>query len=405
MKAIQVNPSVPRYLVGRSGRFDRRLYWSGLSIVYADDVPEPPLPNGEWVTVGTRLGGICGTDMDIVQAKPIWYFEPFSSFPCTLGHEVVGTVARRGDAVEGWQVGDRVVVEPLLWCRPRGFDEPCRFCRVGEINRCERITEGAIAPGLLIGGCRSTGGGWSANFIAHQSQLYHVPPSVSDTNAVLVEPFSVALHAVSRSLPADHERVLIVGAGTIGLLTVAALRALGSQAEVLVLARHEFQSEAARRLGATDVLVGADFEAISARVEGRLFKPTLGRPVALGGVDRSFECVGNPRATDDALRLTRAGGTVTLVGAPVRAKDVDWTMIQAQELRVEGSMYYDHAADFGGRTWTTFELALDLMASGKVDLGWMVTHRFTLADHPRAFEMLIRRNRHSVLKAVFEFSA
>ena len=124
-----------------------------------------------------------------------------------------------------------------------------------------------------------------------------------------------------------------------------------------------------------------------------------------GGCDLVFECVGAEKTTDDAVRLTRSGGTVVMVSSPVVPKSVDWTAIQVQELKVEGSMYYDHAVNHQGHTGTTFELALELMASGKTDLGWMVTHRFPLARYAQAFDTLGRRDRHSVIKAVFEFDA
>lgn len=401
MQAIRLHPTIPRYLTGRLGRLNRRIYWSGLAAVRFEDVPEPALPGDEWVRVVTSLAGICGTDWDLVRVKPLWYLEPFASFPCTLGHEIVGIVSETGPAVRGWEPGERVVVEPLLWCRPRGFDSACPACSRGEINRCERTTEGTVSAGQIIGACRDTGGGWSSTLVVHQSQLYRVPEAVEDRVAVLIEPFAIGLHAALGNLPGDGERALIMGAGPIGLLTLAAIRALGSRAEILVAARHPFQADAAKRLGASEVFSDRElFASIGTRTGGRVFRPSLGRPVMVGGVDRSFECVGTPRATDDALRLTRAGGTVTLVSGPAAARGVDWTAIQAQELRVVGSMYYDHAVRLGDRTMTTFELSLELV--GSLDLGWMVTHRLRLDEYARAFEMLAERERHAVLKAAFE---
>jgi threonine dehydrogenase-like Zn-dependent dehydrogenase len=115
--------------------------------------------------------------------------------------------------------------------------------------------------------CRDTGGSWGACFTAHESQLYRVPNNVGDENAVLVEPFGVALHAVLQDIPGDDEPVLVIGAGAVGLLTIAALRALGSHARVLVLARCPFRAEAALKLGATEIIPsgrGRDYYAESA---------------------------------------------------------------------------------------------------------------------------------------------
>jgi threonine dehydrogenase-like Zn-dependent dehydrogenase len=407
MQAIQLSATIPRYLVGRLGDLAQRVYWSGYSVVYAGEVPEPELPTGEWVKIDTRLGGICGTDWNLVRVKPLWYLEPYSSQPFVLGHEIVGDIREVGSDVDGWYPGERVVVEPLLWCRPRGFDELCRSCDSGRINLCERMTDGSVSPGQMIGICRDTGGGWSSSLVAHATQLYRVPDSVTDENAVLVEPFAVGLHAALNHLPAPSDRVLIIGAGTIGLMTLQALRALGCAAEIFVIARHGYQGEAARRLGASDVFPtrGDFYDGIAGRIGARLFKPTMGKRVVQGGCDQTFECVGTSSATDDAIRLTRAGGTVVMVSAPVMPKTVDWTGLQVKELVVEGSMYYDRAVDHEGRTGSTFDLALHLMATGRVDLGWMVTHRFPLARYAQAFETLARRDRHRVHKATFSFSA
>ncbi len=406
MRAIQLNATIPRYLVGKLGNLAERIYWSGYSAVYVGEVTEPSLPNGEWVKIDTRLGGICGTDWDLVRVKPLWYLEPYSSQPFVLGHEIVGDIREVGDDVAGRQPGERVVVEPLLWCRPRGFNNLCRYCASGRINLCERMTEGSVSPGQIIGACRDTGGGWGSALVAHHSQLYRVPDAVSDENAVLVEPFAVGLHAALNHMPADNDRVLIIGSGTIGLMTLQALRALGSTATIFVLARHDYQVDAAKRVGASEVFsTRTDFYSrIAESSDARLFKPTLGKRVVEGGCDVVFECVGTSDATDDAIRLARSGGTVVMVSAPATAKKVDWTAIQAQELSLEGSMYYDHAVDHDGRHGSTFDLALELMAAGRVDLGWMVSHRFTLEQHTEAFGTLARREQQRVIKAVFDFS-
>ncbi len=408
MKAILFDAAIPRYALGLAlGRLFPPILWSGLSCTYAADVPEPPLPTPEWLRIRTRFGGICGTDTGTIQLHTSPYYTPFSSFPFTLGHETVGTIAAVGEQTgSGWRVGERVTIDPLLWCGPRGFTEFCEYCTRGEINQCLRITQGDIAAGQLTGACRDTGGSWSASFVAHPSQLYRVPDSVSDENALLIEPFAVGIHAALSGWPDDRHTVLIVGAGTIGLTTLAALRALGSLARILVLARYPFQSQAAIRLGADEVLEtrSADpYPWVAEKTGGTVLQPIIGKRVLSGGVHHTFECVGSDSAIDDALRFTRSGGTVNLVGLPGIARGIDWTAIFDQELTVRAANYYHHAEIWQGERWKAFDLAIHLMVNEQVDLSWLITHRYPIQDYARAFQDAGRRGDTGMIKGVFTF--
>jgi threonine dehydrogenase-like Zn-dependent dehydrogenase len=260
---------------------------------------------------------------------------------------------------------------------------------------------------LSIGFCRDTEGSWSAYFPAHATQVYRVPGAVNDENALLVEPFAVGLHAVLQNPPQRGDTLLIIGAGTIGLCTLAALRALDCEAEVLVLARHSFQVEAARRLGASHVITagsGDDFYLELARLTGaRLLKPMIGKRVPEGGVDATFECTGKDSAVDDALRFTRAGGRVVLVGVPGIAKGIDWTPIFAKELDVRAANTYHHNELFEGKRWRTYDLALHLLEMGKVDLSWLVTHRFRIEEYRQALAMQSRLGANRAIKSVFSY--
>jgi len=407
MKAIQFNATIPRYVLGTTlGKLFPSLLWSGLSCTYLADVPEPQLPGDEWAVINTHYGGICGSDMGAIHLHASPYFSPFLSFPFTFGHENYGSIAEIGRGVNDLRHRQRVVVEPLLWCTPRGFEDLCRYCARGEINRCERQTTGDVAPGLMIGNCRDTSGSWSEFFVAHHSQIYPLPEAINDENALMIEPLAVGLHAVLQNMPADDEVVLIVGAGSIGLCLLAALRSLGSRSHVLVLARYPFQAQAARKLGADEVILSNKdhdhYQELVSKTDASLLQPMIGKRVVVGGVDRTFECIGSDTSLDDALRLTRAGGRVVLVGVPGISKHVDWTAIFANELDVRASFTYNHTEQFGGRTWRTFDLALDLMQRGLVDLSWMVTHRFRLEDYAQAFSRNTARSQ--TIKSVFTFN-
>jgi len=408
MKAVQFNFSYLRYGLGLTlGRFFPSLLWNGLSTTSLKEVPPPDLPGPDWVRIDTRLGGICGTDLGTIYLHTSPYYTTVTSFPYTFGHENVGTISNLGERVSEWREGERVVVEPTLWCAPRGYEEKdwCDHCARGEINLCQRYAEGNLAPGIMIGTASQTGGSWSSNFVAHQSQLYRLPESISDEDALMLEPFACGLHAALRDFPSDDETILIIGAGTIGLVTLAALRALGSKARIIVSARYDFQAEAAQRLGADSVLIGGDiYEQIAEEANAQLLKPIIGKRVVIGGVDRVYECVGSDRTLDDANRLARSGGTVIIVGVPSLAKGVDWTAIYSQELRVLAADRYSHSEQFKGKSWRTFALAIDLMSKGKADLGWMVSRRYKLEDYAKALGDLHKKRKNPIIKAVFDFS-
>lgn len=407
MKAVQFNFTIPRYALGLAvAKAAPSLLWSGLSCTSMQDVPEPSFPTQQWVRIKTRLGGICGTDLGTIYLHTSPYFSPYSDFPFTFGHENVGTISEVGAEVKGFKPGQRVIVEPTLWCAPRGYEkaEWCEYCAKGEINRCARRSGGKLAPGMFIGSSKDTGGSWSESFIAHQSQLYLVPDKISDENALMVEPFACAVHCVLMDMPDDNEAILILGAGTMGLVTLAALRGLGSKAKILVSARYPHQAEAARKLGADEVLSGRDlYTQIAERTGATLLKPTIGKLVMEGGVDRVYECTGNDNSLDDANRFAKRGGTVVLVGLPGQAKGIDWSAIFTQELRILSATEYSHADEYKGKTWKSYDLALDLMEKGTVDLGWMVTRTYTLTDYKKALGDLAQKGSEGIIKAAFAF--
>lgn len=405
MKAIQFVESIPRYALGKAlGSLYRPFYWSGLCCLRYGDVPEPRLPGPEWARIRVVAGGVCGSDLGLVQLHTSPSTEPFASFPFTIGHEGVGQVAELGPEVAEFAVGDRVVVDPVLHCAVRGFAELCPACRRGDTNLCERFTEGELAPGLLMGSCRDTGGSWGEQVVAHRCQLYHVPGRLADDEAVLVEPLAVAVHAVLRNWPRDDAAVLVVGAGVVGCLVVATLRALGSRAQVRVVARHRFQAELAERFGADEVILSgrgsSHYEQIARAFGARLLHPVLGKPVLVGGADQVFDCVGSSVSVDDSLRFVRSGGKLVVVGLTGVLGGTDWTPLWRDEVEVRGSSMYG-TETFRGQRTSTFGVALALLSEGQIDVSGLVTHRFRLADYRRALETITDKRRSGVVKAVF----
>lgn len=406
MEAIQYTKSIPRWLLVRAlGHRWPSLALGPLGLVQRREVAEPSLPEPCWVKVRTRLCGICGSDLATVMAKGSPFFSPLVSTPFTLGHEVVGEVVEVGAEVSRVRPGERVVVEPALGCRVRGIEPPCPFCAEGNTANCMHWTHGILAPGIQTGYCRDTGGGWSPFFLAHESQVHPVPSQIPDEEAVLIEPFSCALHAVLRATEDGFSptKILVLGCGTMGLLTLAALRALGVSAFVVAVAKHGHQQEWARRLGADEVVsAGPNLYARLCALSGAtLYRPEIGKPTVLGGFDLVFECVGAETTLDDALRFTRQRGRMVLVGMPAIPRSVDWTTLWFKELQVLGSYAYGRET-FRGEPMPTFQVALRLLQERRANLEGLVSHRFPLSRYREALRTALGKGSTQAVKVVFD---
>ena len=384
--AIEMFRSMPRYIAARSvGRKVPRVLTGAASTLRLVENPPPDAPGGGWVRVAPRLTGICGSDLSAIAGRTSLYFTALVSMPFVPGHEVVGELL---DDADGFTAGERVVIDPVLSCRPRGIHPLCTPCAEGRHQLCERVTAGHVSPGLQTGYCADTGGGWSDVFLAHETQLVRVPDPISDHAAVMVEPAACAIRAVRRAQLKDNARVLIVGAGTVGLLTLAAIRRSGMSGTVIVVAKHAHQAELARSWGADDVVPAG--EAIAAvRRETKAFKlsPIGSLPYLLGGADTTFECAGSRDALDVALRCTRGGGRVVLASMPA---SVDLSPVWFRELEVVGSY---SGAD-------AFSEAVEFCADGSV--AHLVSATYPLSRWREAIEHALSSGRLGAIKVAFE---
>jgi L-iditol 2-dehydrogenase len=407
VKAVAFAAPPARYLAtAGAGRLNPALYVGPHACTRLAESPSPALPGAEWVRIRTRMGGICGSDLGIVTLTASPSTSPFSSFPFTPGHENVGTVAELGAAVKGWGLGERVVVNPLLSCVPRGVQPVCAGCAGGHPARCEHFTDGDLAPGMMIGTTRGLGGSWGEEFVAHQSQLVRVPDAVSDEEAVLVEPLACSVQAVRANLPPAGARVLVIGSGAIGLVTVAALHALSPRTDVTVVARHPFQAAQAERLGAARTVSGrGDFMEALAGISGaRLLKPIIGKRIAVGGFDQVYVCVSGARAMDDALRFTRSGGTVVLMGNSTSLNGIDWTPLWLKELTLRGSLCYGQGGHaHGGAGGHAFNEAAAMVADGRAPLAPLLTHTFRLDQLRTALLTAMDKKGSGSIKVAFRY--
>jgi threonine dehydrogenase-like Zn-dependent dehydrogenase len=235
--------------------------------------------------------------------------------------------------------------------------------------------------------------------------VYRVPDDVEDRAAVLIEPFACALHGALRASPAERDTVLVIGCGAIGLLTIAALRALGCRARIVAAAKHDHQREHARALGADEILDvrGSTRERYAhwaGALDAEVLDPELGKPTVIGGASVTFDCVASSGTIDDALRFTRGAGTVVLVGMPGVPAGVDWTPLWYKELTIHAAYAYGPERMPEGQR-ETFDVALALMRDWGPKLAPLVGPPHELADYRAAFASAIDTGASRVIKTVF----
>jgi L-iditol 2-dehydrogenase len=334
--------------------------WNGAGTL---DVVERPLPEPRpgWARIGVRSAGICGSDLHFYRRSVP------SRAGVVPGHEVGGVVDLPGEGVE-IAAGTPVAVEPLFGCGR------CAHCLTGNYSRCsQRKLLGVGGPG-----------GLAEYMTAPAASLYPLPVGLPPESASLVEPVAVCVRGVRLGEVGLGTRVLVLGAGTIGLLSMVTARAAGA-AELHITARHARQREAALALGADGVYESADEAA-----------------QALGdhAVDAVIETVGGTASTiAEAVRLVRPGGTVVMLGVFEGATCLPGLEFCVKEVRLVGSLCY-------GRFGATSDVAVavGLLHDQLAALQPLVTHRFALDHVNEAFAIAADKSTGSIKVVVTPFS-
>ena len=334
--------------------------YHGVRRIEVEEVALPAPGPGSLLVEMVRCG-ICGSDLHSWNG---FWEQPAAAH----GHEVSGVVAAVGDGVEGFRVGDRVCTEWFSHCGR------CRFCRTGRYNLCDSLqrTSG------------SSHAGFAEFVIAHQSSVFLLPDSLTFEEGALVEPLAVSCRAVRRCGEDGRGTVLVMGSGTIGLLAVAAARAFGS-GMVIATARHDHQAAMSSLLGADRVLrpagpgpAGKDAEAVMALTDSQ-------------GADAVIETTASAGGLADALASVRKGGAVVVVGGYHAPVEVDLKRVIDNEIRLFGSFCYG----FSGMK-RDFQWSIDLIASKKVPVRRLVTHRFPIDQIAGAFEVAADKETRSI---------
>jgi len=295
------------------------------------------------------------------------------------------------------------VLNPWLTCVPRGVEPVCPACLAGDLSQCHSFGKGAFAPGIHIGMCTDVTGGFAERMPAHDSMLFKVPDALADEQVVFADPFAVSLHGVTRHPPAPGSKVLVYGAGALGLCAISILRALYPDADVMAVARFESQQKLAERFGASTVAHEPRQALIEEVAEwsGGVLQPSEGLPMAFpGGVDVVYDTIGAAETLEVGARLLRARGTLVKLGVhgPARWED---TPVYFKEVLFTGSNAFGVEEVEGVRQHGIAHF-LDLVASGRVDLTPMLTHTFPLDGWRDAFTALADQASSGAVKVAFD---
>jgi threonine dehydrogenase-like Zn-dependent dehydrogenase len=248
------------------------------------------------------------------------------------------------------------------------------------------------------------GGGWSEQFVRHESQLMRIPDDITDEQAVLLDPLGSAAHAVLRRPPAAHERVIVIGCGAIGLSMILSLRALATEVKIIALARYPFQSEHARAMGADEVLSGEARELypqLAQALETEVLAAGRTNQLLHHGADVVYDAVGNGESLHHALRWTRPRGTVVVEGINPHPATLDRSAIWLRELEILGA--HGHGREnYQGKELHTFELVLGWIREKRIKPDALITHRFPLREYRSAIRIAEGKACSSATKVLLE---
>jgi L-iditol 2-dehydrogenase len=315
---------------------------------------DKPSPQDQQVLIDVQRIGVCGSDIHVYHGM-----HPYTGYPVVQGHEVSGIVAGVGEQVKDVSIGDKVTFTPQVTCGE------CYPCRHGMYHICES---------LKVMGFQ-TGGAAQEFFAVDADKVLKLPDHVSLDQAAMVEPVSVAVHALGRAKEdLQGKRVLVLGAGTIGNLVAQVAKASGARG-VMITDISPYKLTMARECG-IDFAVNTGQEDL-----GQAMLRDFGPDRA----DLILECVGAQPTITQAVEHARKGTTIVVVGVFGRKPEVDLGLVQDRELSLVGTLMYQKR---------DYERAIELVAGGKLCLDHMITHRFSFDEYLKAYETIEASNGH-----------
>ena len=325
----------------------------GVDDVRIDEVDFPQMQAGE-VLIKMKSVGICGSDVHYYKHGKIGSY--VVEKPMILGHECAGEIVDVAKDVKGFKPGDRVAVEPGYTCRK------CIYCRTGRYNLCPDVTFMATPP---IDGAFVEYVAWPADFV------FHLPDNMSYDEGALMEPLAVGMHAVRRSRLKSGEPVIILGAGTIGLVTLLSAKAAGA-GEIIVADLEDVRLDMAKKLGATKIINASKentVEVIKDMTNGF-------------GMEIVFETAGAVPTTQQTIQLAARGGRIVWVGLAGQ-DNFPMPVLQAIDKEVDIMGVFRYA--------NVYPYAIQLVSNGRMDVSPLVTHRYSMDNVKEALAVAHER--------------
>ena len=330
------------------------------------DFPDPK-PADDEVVVRIRACGICGSDIHGWDGSSGRRHPPL-----IMGHEASGEIVAAGPRVKTWRAGDRVTFDSMISCGA------CRFCREGQTNLCANRRVVGVSPAEY-----KQHGAFAERLAIPDRILYRLPDALPFERAAMVEPVSIAVHAIRRTAITAHTTAVVVGSGMIGLLVVQALRWAGAK-QIIAIDLADNRLALARQLGATHTINSGRGDAAA-----EVMRLTGGQ-----GADVSFEVVGYTPTLNLALNALKRGGACVLVGnLSPKTQDFPMQAVVTKELSLLGSC---------ASTAVDYPLCLDLIARGVIDVQPMIEAVAPLAEGARWFEKLSAKDGGKYMKVILQ---
>jgi 2-desacetyl-2-hydroxyethyl bacteriochlorophyllide A dehydrogenase len=307
------------------------------------------------VLIGIKAASICGSDLHIFKGK-----HPSAPLPVAVGHEVSGEVVRTGEAVSKVKIGDRVAVEPVIVCGE------CHFCKQGQYSLCLNISfqyrkgQGSFAP----------------YFVAEEDWVHKLPENISYAEGALLEPLSVAIHAVKRGGVGLGQSVAVIGDGSIGMLIALASKVAGAS-NVFLVGIQEHRLNKALELGVTDAVNSLTLDPVDEIVQ---------RTDQLG-VDVAFEAVGLEATLVQSLQMLKKNGTAVVAG-----------IFEEDDIRIPANLFIQREITLTGTQgycWD-FQAAVQLVEQEAIRLKELITHTLPLSDLQKGFETALARDSEAI---------